>query len=92
MNIDRDERVRFWHLVNTYVTMCDGDPGRNVYGNTARQEIVAKIEAMVLPGTRDSGPELEAAREALRQIAEFGEVHTGCGFTCSKMAKKALNQ
>lgn len=30
-------------------------------------------------------------RAALERIAEFGEVHTGCGYTCSKMAKKALN-
>ena len=49
MNTEREKKVRFWHLVNSYVTVCDGDPGRNVYGNTARQDIVAKIEAMVFP-------------------------------------------
>lgn len=29
-------------------------------------------------------------KKALQEIAKYGEVNTGMGFTCSKIAKKAL--
>ena len=34
--------------------------------------------------------EITRLRKALEHIKEFGRVNAGCGYTCSKMAEKAL--
>ena len=39
--------IELWRAINRYAVACGGDPSKNIYGNTARQKAVARIEAAV---------------------------------------------
>lgn len=46
---DLMRRALFWDFVNNYAVACGGNPGMHVQGNTARQRLVAEIEAIAFP-------------------------------------------
>lgn len=46
-DISRVDRIALWDAIDAYVRACGGDPSKHVYGNTPRQEAVARVERVV---------------------------------------------
>lgn len=42
------QRNELWDLINKYVESCGGNPAEKIYGNTRRQELVYKIEDLII--------------------------------------------
>lgn len=57
------------------------------YPEAPESEMLEKVVNIVADNKDE---EILRLRKALEEIREFGRVNAGCGYTCAKMAQKAL--
>lgn len=72
---------------------CGGKAMENQRGEIQCSVAVCRSVESMPADAWNSRPDLRRIKEleaALREIAAFGTVNTGCGFTCANMARDAL--
>lgn len=77
--MEYDDEVLLYEAINEYVVSCGGDPSRHVYGNTARQKAVSRIngivERIVMASQRCT------VRFISREMARLNRLHRDKGIT-----------
>jgi hypothetical protein len=50
-----EPKKKLWDAINKYVRACGGDPSRNVYVKTIRQQVIIEIENLVFDVLKQNG-------------------------------------